>query len=256
MPDYTSKQCSHCKRELPLDEHHFHRDKQRKDGFTCSCKECRGKVFTSPKPIIPDGFKVCSACKQLKPLEEFHKHSSGHKGRIGKCKECRKPEYTMTQEELLASKERKRLKWALGIFKGKKHTEEAKKRNSVAHKAANRLKTPPTDMFAFSRVYKRYKKKYSPDGVFEISEEDFRILTSSRCHYCDCLPYAIEKGRDIGYEYVYNGLDRVDNEKGYMLSNVVPCCKKCNQAKLAYSQDDFWEWALRVAETYHKRKLS
>ena len=27
------------------------------------------------------------------------------------------------------------------------------------------------------------------------------------------------------------GLDRLDNSKGYVLDNVVPCCDKCNRLK-------------------------
>jgi len=46
--------------------------------------------------------------------------------------------------------------------------------------------------------------------------------------------------------YIYNGLDRIDNEKGYLLDNVTPCCKICNQAKHALSLDDFLAWCQRL----------
>jgi hypothetical protein len=29
----------------------------------------------------------------------------------------------------------------------------------------------------------------------------------------------------------YNGIDRVDNEKGYLVENCVPCCFTCNSLK-------------------------
>jgi hypothetical protein len=36
-----------------------------------------------------------------------------------------------------------------------------------------------------------------------------------------------------------NGLDRLDNEKGYTMDNVVPCCRECNRMKWVYSVRDF-----------------
>jgi len=47
-------------------------------------------------------------------------------------------------------------------------------------------------------------------------------------------------------DYIYNGLDRADNSKGYELDNVVPCCGRCNRAKNAYNRDDFLLWIEKV----------
>lgn len=43
-----------------------------------------------------------------------------------------------------------------------------------------------------------------------------------------------------------NGIDRVDNNKGYTLNNCVPCCKTCNQAKHRLSQEYFIEWVEKI----------
>ena len=37
-----------------------------------------------------------------------------------------------------------------------------------------------------------------------------------------------------------NGVDRVDNTKGYSVDNSVPCCKFCNTAKHTMSEGDFF----------------
>jgi hypothetical protein len=39
--------------------------------------------------------------------------------------------------------------------------------------------------------------------------------------------------------FVCQGVDRVDNTKGYTLANSVPCCKVCNRMKMAMTKDDF-----------------
>ena len=45
---------------------------------------------------------------------------------------------------------------------------------------------------------------------------------------------------------VYNGLDRVDSSKGYVMSNVQPCCTRCNYAKHTGTVDEFFGWVARV----------
>jgi hypothetical protein len=52
-------------------------------------------------------------------------------------------------------------------------------------------------------------------------------------------------------EYLYNGLDRVDNTKGYIISNIVSCCGQCNRAKGILSQEEFLQW-LKRASNYQK----
>jgi hypothetical protein len=52
---------------------------------------------------------------------------------------------------------------------------------------------------------------------------------------CDC---GIEKFIFTYYgKYVYNGIDRLDNTKGYTIDNIVPCCYKCNVLKKDFTID-------------------
>jgi hypothetical protein len=46
---------------------------------------------------------------------------------------------------------------------------------------------------------------------------------------------------------VANGIDRVDNTKGYSVDNCVPCCRRCNVAKADMTPDQFLGWASLVA---------
>lgn len=44
------------------------------------------------------------------------------------------------------------------------------------------------------------------------------------------------------------GLDRVDNTQGYLISNIVSCCKQCNQMKMDYTRSEFIEHCVRIVK--------
>lgn len=46
--------------------------------------------------------------------------------------------------------------------------------------------------------------------------------------------------------FYYNGIDRVDNLKGYTRNNCIPCCSICNQSKHTMSKKDWLQWITRV----------
>ena len=46
---------------------------------------------------------------------------------------------------------------------------------------------------------------------------------------------------------MYNGIDRKDNNIGYIVSNCLPCCSWCNKAKLTNKYEDFLNYIERVA---------
>jgi hypothetical protein len=72
---------------------------------------------------------------------------------------------------------------------------------------------------------------------FDITFEEFVRLSEQNCHYCGRVPYTPAV---IGYStWVKNGIDRVDNTKGYTLDNCVPCCKVCNRMKNVLGYVDF-----------------
>lgn len=50
--------------------------------------------------------------------------------------------------------------------------------------------------------------------------------------------------------YVYNGLDRRNNNKGYTHDNIVPCCKPCNYAKRDMNIEEFRNWVRRVYKNF------
>lgn len=90
-----------------------------------------------------------------------------------------------------------------------------------------------------------YKKGAKNRGYsFELSFERFKHLTSRNCFYCGRSPenVSLRKGKISVIPYSYNGIDRVDNSRGYEIDNVVPCCFICNRAKSTLSQEEFISW--------------
>jgi hypothetical protein len=97
------------------------------------------------------------------------------------------------------------------------------------------------------RVFLSYKNKAKKRNLnFEISEDEFRKITKENCFYCGEEPSSIEKGENHYGIYVYNGIDRVDNSKGYITGNIVPCCGNCNFAKRKMNVPEFYKWIRKV----------
>ncbi len=113
----------------------------------------------------------------------------------------------------------------------------------------NRTKTKlPSGESSCKLLYKAYENNAKKRNIaFKISLNDFKQITKKDCDYCGIEPSNkyIQTQRSNGY-YVYNGIDRVDNKKGYILENCVPCCETCNRAKLQMTKKQFIDWIYRV----------
>lgn len=73
---------------------------------------------------------------------------------------------------------------------------------------------------------------------FKISYKKFCELTKLNCFYCGGAPY--KRWNVHGGDFcISNGLDRIDSSKGYIETNVVSCCQKCNTAKSSMTIEEF-----------------
>ncbi len=96
---------------------------------------------------------------------------------------------------------------------------------------------------------------------FKLTKAEFVEFTKQPCFFCGTAPSArfyktrarvkVVKGEKRVYSYalgcVYNGVDRLDNAKGYTVENCVPCCSTCNRAKGQMPEKDFVSWAFKLA---------
>ncbi len=96
-----------------------------------------------------------------------------------------------------------------------------------------------------NKLYSSYRKTAHNKGLeFTLTEEKFFSLVKDSCFYCGIEPSSIMKSRTN--EFIYNGIDRVDNSQGYLDDNVVTCCSTCNYAKRNLSVEQFLHWVSRI----------
>lgn len=65
---------------------------------------------------------------------------------------------------------------------------------------------------------------------FDLTKEQVTELVAKPCYYCDLKASNYVK-KKYG-ELYYNGLDRIDNTKGYSIDNVLTACKHCNALRM------------------------
>ena len=107
---------------------------------------------------------------------------------------------------------------------------------------------------SFNSLYLEYKIGADKRGLdFDLTKEQFKILTKQNCHYCNVKPAQelVNRCKKLSKEaqeygkYIYNGVDRKDNSIGYILENALPCCRICNRAKWTLGYDEFIEYIER-----------
>lgn len=62
-------------------------------------------------------------------------------------------------------------------------------------------------------------------------------LTNMPCFYCRILPYRVQTKRK--HKYIYNGIDRFDNNLEYIKENCVTACWICNRGKNKMLAEEF-----------------
>jgi hypothetical protein len=108
------------------------------------------------------------------------------------------------------------------------------------------LKDGSTGFKRIKRAYafKAKKRKLS----FDLDDDTLKILFKGNCYYCDgepksvsrCNVAAVRSETRIKTSYVYNGIDRVNNEIGYTKDNCVSCCEICNRMKTVQTLEEFF----------------
>jgi len=93
--------------------------------------------------------------------------------------------------------------------------------------------------YKITSKYKEYQANCEKRKIdFSLSFDQFKSFWQIPCFYCD------EKMDGIG-------LDRVDNNIGYKIDNIVSCCWECNRLKGNLDQEVFFEQVKRIYQNVH-----
>ncbi len=107
----------------------------------------------------------------------------------------------------------------------------------------------PSGMASRNATLRSYKRdaKYR-NLTWLLTEQEFDRLTGSNCYYCGEFPSNRHTSDYRSGDFIYNGIDRIDNNRGYESDNVVPCCFRCNEMKHTYTMSEFVAHARKVVE--------
>jgi hypothetical protein len=141
---------------------------------------------------------VCNKCKESKSQHEFSKSKTRKYGRCPTCKDCVK-NYNQRPDRKVATYEYNQIP-------------EIKSRRKKEQLKYNQSKHGRYKHIQFRAQYR---------GIdFAISESFHAELLMHPCAYC---------GGSLNL--TGSGMGRMDSSKGYIMGNVIPCCKDCNTVK-------------------------
>lgn len=86
--------------------------------------------------------------------------------------------------------------------------------------------------------------------VWALTDDQIDGLFAGDCHWCGDPPSNRRYRKRSFGEFIYNGIDRVNNSIGYVAGNVVSCCFTCNSMKRDFDQHTFITKALRIANKW------
>lgn len=98
----------------------------------------------------------------------------------------------------------------------------------------------PYGVSTINQCFHSYKKgaKYR-NLEFCLSKDEFFKITTCNCFYCGRPPFQVMKSRNDNGDFIHTGIDRIDNSRGYILSNCAPCCMVCNSFKSNLTTEQF-----------------
>jgi len=113
---------------------------------------------------------------------------------------------------------------------------------------ANPEKTKGYSYYSHRKLNRRFscsiRRAKSKGIVWTLTKEEFSILITQPCHYCN------HPLRETS-----TGLDQKKPKEGYTIDNVVPCCKECNTAKSNFfTYDEMLLIGKVIKEIKDKRK--
>ena len=245
-----------------------------------NCQKCLEKVASDLRPEKPsqgverkDSFKerrdkeeadgleklTCIQCGKQQCPEEYNRNHGSDGKSCNTCKEKRRKKESSetaknTKREYMDQRPEKKIEYSMRhkIKKNstdpnyrKKNADDQKRRRTEKPDEARALVVKRrNDMYIRLDIYIRSAEEKG--FVYLLSDDQFFSMVKTECFYCG------EFGRNT-----INGIDRMDDDRGYFKENCVPCCKDCNESKGSLHIKEFVAQCARICmHRFHMMNVS
>ena len=155
-------------------------------------------IMSVENKVIP-AEKICPSCFKTKTAKEFYKNKGASDGLSWRCRSCHIEWRKENKEEL------------------KEYRQDYNLENSNEIKDSRKTyaQSPKGRFGTYKHAAKQNKRSFELTLVDHFIPGAPNTYWQKPCTYCDDAIATV-------------GLDRIDNDKGYTVDNVVPCCVDCN----------------------------
>lgn len=94
--------------------------------------------------------------------------------------------------------------------------------------------------------------------LFDLTKKSIIDIVDLDCYYCGSSPkneFILRRGGSSPITIIYQGIDRIDSELGYIIENIRPCCKLCNMAKGRMTEKAFISHLKNIIEYMDKKNV-
>jgi len=128
-----------------------------------------------------------------------------------------------------------------------------KEQSKIGHEKQKGVARPhvqkPNGISVSHTMFLGYKAGANRRNInFDITEHEFETITTQNCFYCNQEPVEKKKNKSEHAVRKMNGIDRINSNVGYTVSNCVPCCKICNYMKQELSTSEFYDHLLKIVQ--------
>jgi hypothetical protein len=235
------EECNNKKIEVNLQETQRRKENREEFNNKNCCGECGSKLDDNDKE-----FKYCSKCRNIRSIREKDQRKRGIRKDKGltverkmakqeKIKEDRKKNPSKYKyADKLAKARMIVLQEHLYFDKNKKRTQQIREtqREMMSDEEYEQYKKLRRNNIYSTLKYYKYranKNKYGGQSWDDNIDTIVLSMFKQKCFYCG-------EFAKIGE---HNGIDRLDNSKGYTLDNIQTCCEFCNISKGCVDVDIF-----------------
>ena len=215
------KKCTFCKKELLINM--FDVSSKNEDGYESTCKECKIKKHEYYERNKEEILHKCAEYRKT--------HKEEKAARDKKYAQEHKEKRQQYQKEYRESH--------------KESNSEYQKQYRIKNKARlDEYKKSPHVRYKVYQNNARHKNRN-----FDLTEDGFIEISKQPCIYCG-------EYSDTYNGEPFNGVDRIDSNLGYCISNCVPCCATCNRMKMDLPVNDWIGKMTQIINYFTPQSLS